>query len=706
VISRKRFMDCAFAFLPDIRRSNVLLPLSLVLLTASPLWSEDPGSATQLKLMPLPRSVTAGTGRLLIDAKFNAGFAGAHDARLNAALDRTMTRLDRQCGGIRRSQYLSTAGGSPVLTLKVAGPGATVQNADEDESYQLHVDSSQITLSAVTDVGAMHGMETLLQLVSLENGACTLPAVTVDDAPRFRWRGLMIDVSRHFEPVDVIERTLDGMAVAKLNVFHWHLSDDQGFRAESKKFPKLTEIGSGGDFYTQDQMREVVAYARARGIRVVPEFDIPGHTSSWILAYPEYGSGEDIKALPTVFGIPKAELDASSETTYKFLDAFIGEMAAIFPDAYFHIGGDETKGEGWLENPRIVAFMQKKGFKNPEALQAYFNQRLLPILTKHGKKMIGWDEILNPALPKDIMIQSWRGEASLSAGATQGYGGILSAPYYLDGQKTSEVMFLADPVPADTKLTAEQQQLILGGEVCMWAEQLHPETVDSRIWPRTLAIAERFWSPQSDRNVADMYRRLRPASLELEDVGLTHISGPQKLRRNLLGSLNPEPLDVLASVTEPVSFHERYQGQHTDRLTSLDRLVDAVVPDPPLRQEIEREVNAIVNSSDAGASERAKAELRKRFMQWEETAPALEVWAHRSPRLSDVEVRARQLGDLGRIGLESLAFLNARALPASGWKDTQMAAIADAEKPSALVRFVFLPALRKLVEAASGNSST
>ena len=676
--------------------------------TGKPLWSEEAGTnpAAPLRLMPLPRSVTVGTGHLLLDTHFAAGFASAHDARLDAALDRMTRRLDRQCGDIRRSQYLSTSGGSPVLTVKVAGAGAAVQSVDEDESYQLNITSSQATLSAATDVGAMHGMETLLQLVSLDGNSCTLPAVTVDDAPRFRWRGFMIDVSRHFEPVAVIERTLDGMAVAKLNVFHWHLSDDQGFRAESKKFPKLTEIGSGGEFYTQDQMREVVAYARARGIRVVPEFDIPGHTSSWILAYPEYGSGEHITELPTVFGIPKAELDASNENTYKFIDAFVGEMAAIFPDAYFHIGGDETQGKGWLENPRIMAFMQKKGFKTPAELQAYFNQRLLPILTKHGKKMIGWDEILNPALPKDIMIQSWRGEASLSAGATQGYGGILSAPYYLDGQKTSEAMFLADPVPADTKLTAEQQQLILGGEVCMWSEQLYPETVDSRVWPRTMAIAERFWSPQSDRDVADMYRRLNLASLELEDVGLTHIAGPQKLRRNLLGSLNPEPLDLLASVTEPVSFHERYQGQHTDRLTSLDRLVDAVVPDPPLRQEIAREVDEIVNPSQAGNAERAKVELRKRFIQWQQAAPELGVWARRSARLSDTEIRARQLGALGQVGLESLAYLETHTVPTSAWKDNQMATITDAEKPSALVRFVFLPALRKLVQAASGDAPT
>jgi hexosaminidase len=317
--------------------------------------------------------------------------------------------------------------------------------------------------------------------------------------------------------------------------------------------------------------------------------------------------------------------------------------------------------------------------------------------------MVGWDEFLNPALPRDIMIQSWRGEASLSEGAVQGYPGTLSAPYYLDAQKTSETMFLADPMPADTKLTSDQQKLILGGEICMWSEQLYSETVDSRIWPRSLAIAERFWSPQSDRDVPDMYRRLRLTSLELEDVGLTHISGPERLRRNLAGARHPDALDTFASVLEPVSFHERYQGQKTDAYTSLDRLVDAVVADPPARQEIARQVDALLDASHPGMRTEAAMELRRRFEQWQQVAPTLEVWSHRTPRLSDTETRARQLGALAQVGLESLTFLEAHSPVAAGWKDTQMALIADAEKPSALVRFVSLPELRKLVEAVSAG---
>ena len=688
-------------------------------------------SAQQISLMPMPASAQRADGMLVITpadgrSSFTVNFdrpdtsrGTASDARLTDATHRMLLRLDHQCGGdVLRSAAAIPSATTATLTIAVASAGAAVQGVDEDESYTLKVTPENATLTAATDVGAMRGMETLLQLASNVRGACVLPAISIEDAPRFRWRGFMLDVSRHFEPLPVIERMLDGMAIAKLNVFHWHLSDDQGFRAESKKFPRLTANASGGEFYTQDQMREVVAYARARGIRVVPEFDMPGHTSSWILAYPDLGSGETITALPTVFGIPAAELDPTRESTYKFIDAFVGEMSGIFPDAYFHIGGDETAGKGWMANPRIQAFMQKKGFTGPPQLQAYFNQRLLPILKKHGKQMIGWDEILNPSLPKDIVIQSWRGEESLAAGAQQGYAGILSAPYYLDAEKTSAQMFLADPVPANTAMDAAQQKLILGGEACMWAEQLHPETVDSRVWPRTLAIAERLWSPQNDRDVPYMYQRLRQVSHELEDAGLRHISGPETLRRNLAGTRNPEALDLLASVTEPVSFSDRYDGQHTDGYTSLDRLVDAVVADPASRQQIAGDVAAIAVreklSGKAGQDTsgdvpegfppnrvEALADLRQRFLAWQRNAPAMLELTAQTPRLNDTAPLVLQLGELGAIGMQALAYLDARTAPPQSWMEHAQAVLDTAQSGSALVHFSFLPSLRKLVAATA-----
>ncbi|HWW23019.1 MAG TPA: beta-N-acetylhexosaminidase [Edaphobacter sp.] len=647
-------------------------------------------------MMPVPASVQMGQGAFPVTAHLRMTYGQFHDARLEGGVDRMLRRLEYVSG---QSQSGPKADGAGELVVDVKGAGAVVQTLEEDESYSLVVSTAQVKLSAATVVGALHGMETLLQLIECERGACHFPAVKIEDSPRFRWRGLMVDVSRHFEPVSMIERTLDGMAVVKLNVFHWHLSDDQGFRAESKRFPKLTGMGSGGQFYTQEQMREVVAYARARGIRVVPEFDMPGHSVSWLIGYPEYGSSAAPTELPVVFGIHDESLDPTEEKTYKFLDALIEEMGQIFPDAYFHIGGDENTGKAWRENPKIAAFMKAKGIKDTDALQAYFNQRLLPILTKHGKHMIGWDEVLTPGLPKDVIVQSWRGGDSLAKGARQGYTGILSAPYYLDGMKTAEEHYLADPIPSDVSLTAEEKARILGGEVCMWSEHLNERTIDSRIWPRTAAVAERFWSAASVRDVADMYRRLWPTSLELELVGLNHISGPQRALRSLAASQNPVALTTFASVLEPVSFSDRYEAQHTDATTPLSGLVDAVVPDPPSRFEIRTQVDAVVSGGSA-AEERRRA-LAQRFQSWQDAIPALTELVARSPRMPDAQVRVTQLEQLAKAGTAALGYLQSGQKPPSGWSDQQLQLIKDAENNAALVRFTFLPSLRKLILAAA-----
>jgi hexosaminidase len=708
--------------------------LALITPTATATAQGASAAQSRLALMPLPSSITGGEGALTVTPAGGAGstftyrYDQTHDARLEAAVKRALLQLGRTCGGdVLRSTVDHPAPANPSLAINVAGPSGPVQTINEDESYQLSITSQGAKLTAAADAGAMHGLETILQLTTNEHGACVLPAVTISDTPRFRWRGFMLDVSRHFEPVAVIERTLDGMAAAKLNVFHWHLSDDQGFRAESKKFPKLTGLAADGQFYTQDEMREVVAYAWARGIRVVPEFDMPGHGTSWILAYPELSPEAEIKQLPVVYGTHTANLDPTRESTYKFINTLVDEMGRIFPDEYFHIGGDEVQGKAWLSNSQVVEFMKKKGFTTPAQLQAYFNQRLEVILKRHDKKMIGWDEILNPALPKTIVIQSWRGEASLAEGARQGYQGMLSAPYYLDGQKTSGQMFLDDPVPSDTTLTADQQKLILGGEVCMWAEQLNPETVDSRVWPRTMAVAERLWSPQGDRDVSDMYRRLRINSLKLENVGLQHISGPEIMRRNLLLERDPEALDVLASVLEPVSFHERYGGQHTNGLTTLDRLVDVVVADPPSRQQIAGDVDALaagvtvpppsdpklrldpsgdVPSGVAPAPEVALRRLRRRFLSWQAAEPRLLEDVQKTPRLSDAAMRAGQLGELAAVGLSALSYLQTHTVPPTGWQAQQLSILDAAGQPSALVRFTFLSSMRKLVLAAAQTEHT
>ncbi len=457
----------------------------------------------------------------------------------------------------------------------------------DDESYALDVDTQHMALHARTEIGALRGMETLLQLVQPEGSGFVLPAVHIEDAPRFPWRGLLLDPGRHFLPVDVVYRTLDGMASVKLNVLHWHLTEDQGFRIESKVFPKLQGVGSDGLYYTQQQVKAVVAYAAARGIRVVPEFDMPGHSTSWMVGYPQLGSAPGPYEVQHTFGIHDQAFSPINEGTYRFLDAFFGEMSTLFPDAYVHIGGDESNGKQWRANPAIRAFMKAHGMTTTQELQAYFNKRIEKILEKHHKRMVGWDEILNPALPPDVVVQVWHGNQFLADAARQGHQGLYSQPYYLDDSHTAAAMFLADPVPEGANLTPDQLKKILGGEACMWGEHVTALSIDSRIWPRTAAVAERLWSPATDRDTDDLYRRLGVETLRLEAEGVPVVTETERRLLELAGTVHDEPLRLFAATLQPVDFGELFREQHTTQLTVLDHLVDAVPFDPPLRHELE-----------------------------------------------------------------------------------------------------------------------
>ena len=662
--------------------------------------SQPPGFVNTL--MPQPANLSTQEGRLTLAPSFAAAADRYRDARLDAAIARSLNRLSVRTG-ISFSTSPSANGTSSALTISVDGPGEALQSVDEDESYSLDVSSSGARLQAATVVGAMRGLETLQQLVQSDATGYFLPAVSIHDTPRFRWRGLMIDCGRHFIPVEVIRRTIDGMAAVKLNVFHWHLTEDQGFRIESRAFPKLTGLGSDGLFYTQEQAREVVAYARERGIRVVPEFDMPGHTSSWFVGYPDLASAPGPFLIEREFGVFDPVMDPTRESTYKFLDAFIAEMAAIFPDRFMHIGGDENNGVEWKANSHIQAFMREHKLQNTAALQNYFNQRLLKILEKHGKHMIGWDEILTPDLPKDIVVQSWRGFDSLAAGAKNGYSSILSAGYYLNLMSTAAEHYRVDPLPETNRLTPEQQARILGGEACMWMEQTTPRDIDSRIWPRTAAIAERLWSPRDVNNVDDMYRRLSVESLRLEALGLTHISQEAVSLRQLAGSEEIGPLQVLASVLEPVTFHERAHMQHPNQLTPLNQIVDALPPDPPSRHNFELLVRAYLQNPATQLQEGTK--LTSEFKAWITAEPGVLRLMAGSPTLALAQARAEQLTKLGTVGIEAISYLSSGLPAAAGWKAENLAVLDEAEKPQALVRFTVIKPLRDLVNAVPESSS-
>ena len=656
-------------------------------------------SAFRNDLMPQPATISNSTGSLPVTSSFSVSLGVTSSPRLNGAVQRTLKRLEDKTGVPISKQILKSE--PATLTVSVASDGPTVQGIDDDESYSLVSTPNSIRLQAATTLGALHGLESLIQLVQSNGGGYVIPSVTIQDSPRFRWRGLMIDCGRHFEPIEVLKRNIDAMAAVKLNVFHWHLTEDQGFRIESKRFPKLTELGSDGLFYTQQDARDLVAYARDRGIRVVPEFEMPGHSSAWLVAYPELSSGSVPSGIRREFGVSDYVLDPTREETYEFISAFLAEMVTIFPDQYVHIGGDEAPAPDWKKNPRILAFMKDHQLENNDALQAYFNQRILKILTGLGKRMVGWDEIFNPALPKDVVIQSWRGEASLSKGAIQGYQGVLSAPFYLDAMKPASTHYLADPVPADTKLTPEQQKLILGGEVCMWAEQLDQRTIDSRIWPRTAAMAERFWSKQDVRDVDDMYRRLEPVSVELESLGLRHITSEDAGLRSLAGSEDIANLRTFAAAFEPVSFSERYQQQHTSQKTPLTGFVDAVRPDPPIRHQIEIAAREFLKqpTGQTGGAKQA-GEVLNTFFQAEgaSVAPVLSLM-HNAPRLAVMQDRAQQLSTLTSIGQKAVLYLSKGTKAPAGWKQASLAQIEAAKKRSAIVRFTFLEPLSDLVNA-------
>ncbi|HXM33856.1 MAG TPA: family 20 glycosylhydrolase, partial [Pyrinomonadaceae bacterium] len=597
--------------------SQPLLIIICALVISSPVRAQERTSTVmvtgRLNLMPVPASVEMRAGRLAINGSFNIVVKDYADDRLRAGITRMIRRLaGRTVLTLSLDPAANESAGTLVVQCERAGDA--IPSVAENESYSLEITDQQARLLAPTVVGALRGLETLLQLLQGDRDGYYLPAIKIQDQPRFPWRGLLIDVGRHYEPLEVLKRNLDAMAAVKLNVLHWHLTEDQGFRVESKKFPKLHSMGSDGLYYTQDQVREIIDYARDRGIRVVPEFDIPGHATSWLVGYPELGSAPGPYKIERGAGIFEPALDPTREQTYKFLDGFLSEMAALFPDAYLHIGGDENEGKQWDRNPQIQAFMKEKGIKDNHALQAYFNQRVLKILQKHGKKMIGWEEILHPDLPKDAVIHSWRGPASLAEAAKRGYDGIMSAGYYIDLIFPASQHYLVDPIPQNSTLTAEEAKHVLGGEATMWGEWVSPDTIDSRIWPRTAAIAERLWSPRTVNDVDDMYRRLSVLSRQLEELGLTHEKNYQMLLRRLAGTAAIAPLGTLASVIEPVKEYRRYQMRPQTMLSPLSGLIDGTRPDSETARHFAAMVNAFI--ADAPRFDLYRPNINAALVEW------------------------------------------------------------------------------------------
>ncbi len=648
----------------------------------------------KINLMPVPFQYELTGEKFRVDTSFSVSINGNKEERTYQAAQRMLLRLAGRTGIFLELPFVSLNDNQADMQIETKRIGEI--KPGEDESYNLLVSENRIHLEAETDIGALRGIETFLQLLDSDDSGYFIHTINIKDKPRFQWRGLMIDACRHFMPVEVIKRNLDGMAAVKLNVFHWHLSEDQGFRVECKTFPKLHELGSDGDYYTQEQIKEVIKYADERGIRVMPEFDLPGHATSWLTAYPEFASAPGPYSIERNWGIFDPTFNPVKEETYEFFDKFFKEMADLFPDEYMHIGGDENNGKQWDANPEIQEFMKENNIPDNHTLQSYFNSRLLEILTKYNKKMIGWDEIFHPDLPKNIVIQSWRGKESLVDAARLGFQGILSKDFYIDLNQSTVLHYLNDPLPEDIPLTEEEKKLVLGGEATMWSEFVSPENIDSRIWPRTAAIAERLWSLSSVKDSNDMYKRLGEVSFRLEELGLMHNKNYEMMLRRLSGNSDISPLKNFVDVIEPVKIYWRNRQRKHTQQSPLTRVVDASRPDAEVAREFRNYVDQFLSGDDN------KLEEIKSFLQlWKNNHDELLKVIKKSPVLKEIESASKDLSTIAGIGLEALEHIISNHKQNQVWFTSHLELIKKAKEPRAQTEIMVVDTIEKLVNSVA-----
>lgn len=404
------------------------------------------------------------------------------------------------------------------------------KNIDRPGMYMLHVKNDEVKILAQDVQGIVHGIQTLLQLLPLKTQEnISLPTVSIQDYPRFQYRGMHLDVSRHFFPASFVKKYIDYLAFHKFNVFHWHLADDQGWRIEIKSYPRLTEVGAWrdstlightratpvrfdavryGGYYTQDEVKDIIQYATVRGITVIPEIDIPGHSRAAIASYPELSTNPDSAwQVATVWAMFNRHNNvlAPNEKTFAFLKTVFGEIADLFPSPYIHVGGDECSKTWWKADPKTQTFMKQHGLKDETELQTYFIQQVIGYLREKGKKVIGWDEILEPGLDTSAIIMNWRGVKAAITAAENGHEVIMvpGKPLYFDFYQSTErdslaiggynpldSVYLFEPIPVQIAAKGLSNQ-VLGAQANVWAEYIaYPSKVEYMIFPRMTALIE------------------------------------------------------------------------------------------------------------------------------------------------------------------------------------------------------------------------
>ena len=623
-------------------------------------------------LMPLPRHLTVREGKLAIGPGFRIVLqAPAGDEITASAAQRLERSLERAEGHLS----LATAGTAGSNGITVVVHRAVTAEIGGDESYTLDIHPGGARLEAATSLGAVRGLATVRQLITVQGSQASLPSVSIDDAPLYPWRGVMIDCARHFIPMDVLERTLDAMELVKLNVLHLHLSDNEGFRVESKVFPKLTSEGSNGEFYTQAELKKLIHDAALRGIVVVPEFDMPSHAQSWFAGYPELSSSAgpfkpgiasiaaDLPPNPTPAQIQQAmatakipAFDPSRESTYQFLDRFIGEMTELFPAPYFHIGADENNGAVWLANPAIVSFMKGHQIADAPALQAYFVARVSDLVKAHNRTMVAWEEAYAPSSKIGGVYQVWSPLAKVDLLKTPLAPNdrlLVSKGFYLDLFLPAYVHYANLDLPA----SAPMNPALLGGEGAMWTELADRTNIETRMWPRTGAIAERLWTPGMSADPDEFYQRLFRLGDLLNREGVHNLVDYEQGIARIAGSDPTKPVETLLAVLTPLKGYKRLlSGGITEAYKArmagapLDKVADVVRVDSAEKYRFRAAVSAFLAKHDQASAQ----EIRTSLEAWAQNNALVQPFMAHSLALAAVAGHSQRLAALSAFTLTVL----------------------------------------------------
>jgi hexosaminidase len=538
----------------------------------------------EFNIIPQPKSVNFSNGNFILDYKTKI-----------VADDET----GRKSAGILNDLLMKNYGFKLEYTDKPQKKNAITfmrqtppDGKPEREIYALFIKSGGIQIGG-SETGQFYAIQTLMQVLPVNfKGEAKIPAVEIIDEPRFSYRGMHLDVSRHFFPVSFVKKYLDLMSQYKFNQFHWHLTDDQGWRIEIKKYPKLTEIGSKrsetmkeknftpyvGDgvpvsgFYTQDEIREVVAYAKARRINIIPEIELPGHSSAALTAYPQLGCKENYQyKVQTTWGIFK-EVFCPTETTFKFLEDVLSETIALFSDSpYIHIGGDEVLKDFWKESAEVKDLMKRENLKDEHEVQSYFIRRMQKFINSKGKKIIGWDEILDGGLAPNATVMSWRGEKGSIAAAKAKHDVIMTPSNFLyfdygQGDPQYEPINIGNYVTLETvygydphskELNEDERKYILGAQGNVWTEYLKtPQAVEYMVFPRMLALAEVNWSPLETKSYADFLRRMNRQYQLLDKQNVNYrIPAPEGLQNVILSNTDKVKIDLKPAIANGKIFY-------------------------------------------------------------------------------------------------------------------------------------------------------